>query len=386
MAERKADLTESEKKFRKICASAQDAIIMLDNEGRISYWNKAAKKMFDYKKKEVFGKYLHELIIPERFREHHLKGFKRFKDTGQGDALGKTLELAALRKDGVEFPIELSLSGVKIKGKWNAIGIVRDITERKKMNEKLYVEISERKKAQEELKRYMAELERSNSELQQFAHIASHDLQEPLRMISSYVQLLKRRYKDKIDTKADRYINHVVDGTHRLQMLINDLLTYSRVGKGSKELELTDCSAVFDKTIVNLRKAIDESGAQVSHGALPTMKADALQLGQLFQNLIGNAIKFRNNKPPEINVSAVNKGDEWLFAIRDNGIGIDPKHFERIFSVFQRLHSKAEYSGTGIGLAICKKVVERHGGRIWVESEPGKGTTFYFTIKISGGR
>lgn len=373
-------IQESEEKVRTIIASTQDAIILLDNEERVSYWNEAAERMFDYSNESVLGKNVHEFIIPERFREDHLKGFKRFKDTGQGPVIGETVELAAIRKDGTEFPIELSLSGVQINGKWNAVGVVRDITERKQMNKRLLAENKGRKKVQERLKQTVAELKRSNTELQQFAYVASHDLQEPLRMVASYTQLLGRRYKGKLDSDADEFIAYAVDGANRMQMLITALLGYSHIGALKKDLDLIACKDVFDQAVSNLQVSIEKNGAVVTQDALPTVKADFSQLVQLLQNLIGNAIKFCSEDSPSVHVSAEQKKNEWVFSVRDNGIGIDPQYADRIFSVFQRLHKISEYSGSGIGLAICKKIVENHGGRIWVESEPGKGTTFYFTI------
>lgn len=229
-----------------------------------------------------------------------------------------------------------------------------------------------------------AELARSNTELQHFAYIASHDLQEPLRMVASYVQLLARRYKDKLDSDADEFIGFAVDGATRMQALINALLTYSRVGTQAKEFEPTDCDAVLDTILAGLKAAIEDSGAVITRDPLPTVMGDGTQLGQLFQNLVGNGVKFRGAAAPQIHISSRRNGNGWIFSVRDHGIGIDSRYAERIFVMFQRLHAKGEYPGTGIGLAICKKIVERHSGQIWVESQPGDGATFFFTIPILG--
>jgi PAS domain S-box-containing protein len=247
-----------------------------------------------------------------------------------------------------------------------SIGMVHDITERKQ--------------AEVELHRTLEELKSSNAELEQFAYVASHDLQEPLRGIAGLAQLLQQRYQGQLDNQADEFINLIVDGTQRMQTLINDLLAYSRIGRRGETIHPTKAEAALKATMENLNVAIREYGATITNESLPTVKADATQLIQLFQNLIGNAIKFRADRPPQIHIGVTDAGNFWQFSVRDNGIGIEPQYFERIFQVFQRLHTRREYKGTGIGLAICKKIIERHGGRIWVESEIGHGTTFYFTL------
>jgi len=250
--------------------------------------------------------------------------------------------------------------------------------------EQLNTQMQERKWVEEALKEKTEELARSNRDLEQFAYVASHDLQEPLRMVASYVQLLARRYKGKLDSDADEFIGFAQDGAVRMWKLINDLLAYSRVGTWNKELAPTDCETILNQSLNNLKVAIEENEALVTHDSLPTVMADNPQLVQLFQNLIGNAIKFRGNEPPRVHVSAGRNGNGWTFSVRDNGIGIAPEYAKRIFVIFQQLHSREKYAGTGIGLAICQRIVERHGGHIWVESEVGKGATFYFTLPKDG--
>ena len=260
------------------------------------------------------------------------------------------------------------------------------------------LEIGQRRRAENEVRTLNAELEqrvaertaelnerakdlaRSNSELQQFAYVASHDLQEPLRMVASFTQLLAKRYKDQLDDDARDFINYAVDGATRMQTLISDLLNYSRVGTQGKPLALTDLDALLKRVLESIQFAIEESGAVISSEPLPPVMADPQQLGQLFQNLLTNAIKFHGEQPPRIQILSERKEGEWKISVRDNGIGISQEHADRIFVIFQRLHTKTEYPGTGIGLAICKKIVERHGGRIWIEPSPGGGTTFCFTI------
>lgn len=242
--------------------------------------------------------------------------------------------------------------------------------------------ITARKQAEEKLHKLTEELKRSNEDLQQFAYAASHDLQEPLRGIAGFAKLLEKRYEGKLDEKADEFIDYIIDDTERMQMIIKDLLEYSRVSAEGIVFRPTNCSVALEQAIYNLRSAIEESGAKLTYDLLPTVMGDEAQLTRLFQNLVSNAVKFRGEEPLEIHISVHQEENEWFFSIRDNGIGIDPEQAEHIFVIFRRLHTREEYSGTGIGLAICKKIVESHGGRIWVESEQGKGSTFYFTIPI----
>ncbi len=357
-------LRESEIKFRSITQSASDAIISADSNDNIISWNKSAQTIFGYTEEEALGKSL-TIIIPERYMDAHKKGLERVDSTGEKRIIGKTVELVGMRKDGSEFPLELSLSTWKTEKRRLYSGIIRDITERKHADEKL--------------KRTLVELERSNTDLEQFAYAASHDLQEPLRTVSNFSQLLAKRYKDELDAKADQFIGFIVEGSTRMQQMIDDLLAYSRVSTRAKPFELTNSETILNQALVNLRVAIEESDALVTHTPLPAVMADASQMAQLFQNLLGNAIKFRKEKP-RIHISAIQRGDEWFFFVQDNGVGIAPEFMEHIFKMFQREHTSTKYPGTGVGLAICKKIVERHGGRIWVESELGKGSTFYFTI------
>jgi two-component system, sensor histidine kinase and response regulator len=236
------------------------------------------------------------------------------------------------------------------------------------------------KRLREEHQHAQEELARSNQDLEQFAYVASHDLQEPLRMVATYTQLLAERYRGQLDDNADKYIHYAVDGALRMQSLVQDLLTFSRIGRQAADLQNTDCNAVVETAVKNLRAAVDESRARVTHDPLPTVMADGSQLLQVFQNLLGNAIKFRGPEPPALHLSACKKGREWVFSVADNGIGIAPEHAETVFVIFKRLHTRAEYPGSGIGLSICKKIIERQGGRIWVESQLGQGATFKFTL------
>jgi signal transduction histidine kinase len=250
----------------------------------------------------------------------------------------------------------------------------------RKINDELELRVMQRTA---ELDRRAAELARSNAELEQFAYVASHDLQEPLRMVASFTQLLERRYKDKLDADAREFIQYAVDGARRMQTLITDLLSFSRVGTQGKPMVATNCESVLKQVLGTLKLVIQESGGEVTHGEMPEVMGDAQQLSQLFQNLIVNALKFRGENPPRVDIRAARSGQRWKISVRDHGIGISAEHAERIFVIFQRLHTRTEYPGTGIGLAVCKKIVERHGGEIGVTPAPGGGSLFYFTLEAA---
>jgi PAS domain S-box-containing protein len=358
----------SERRTRLIIENAYDAYVAMDQDGAIVDWNPQAENIFGWKRDEVIGKPLSDIIIPQRVRNQHLQGLVHYLHTGEGPLLNRRIEMQALRRTGQEFPVELTISTLRIENNVIFSAFIHDI--------------SERIRAKEALEASAAELRRSNEELEQFAYIASHDLQEPLRMVASYTQLLERRYAAQLDDAAREFIGYAVDGARRMQQFITGLLQYSRVGTERRILAEVNLREAYEVALANLRFAIEESGATVEDRDLPVVRGDPRQLTQLFQNLIGNALKFRKSgTAPRIQVWGEPDGHAfWRISVRDNGIGLDPKFADRVFAIFQRLHTREEYEGTGLGLAICKKIVERHGGRIWVESKEGEGATFSFTL------
>ena len=362
-------LAQMEGRYRGLLEAAPDAMVVVNNAGAIVLLNLQAEKQFGYRRNELLGQKVKN-IIPQGFAERLIADDLRSADEALAQQIGTGIELIARRKNGSEFPIELMLSPLG-----GADGVLVTAAIRN---------ISERKIAEANLLEKVDELNRSNEELGQFAYIASHDLQEPLRMVASYTQLLAKRYKGKLDADADEFIAFAVDGAERMQRLIQDLLTYSRVGTKGRDLQVTSSEISLQIALKNLSGAIHESGALVTHDPLPNVLADEMQLTQLFQNLVGNAIKYQNPGTPKVHITAAKNGQEkWMFSIKDNGMGIDPQYFERIFGMFQRLHKREEFAGTGIGLAICKKIIERHGGNILVESSPGHGSTFRFALAES---
>jgi PAS domain S-box-containing protein len=370
------DLTEQKKReqaqahLAAIVESSDDAIIGVTLDAIIVSWNRGAERLYGYTSEEVIGRSV-TLLAPLSRPGEPLSILERVK---RRDAV-EHYETVRVRKDGREVQVSLRISPVKdAAGSVTGLSaIARDITDRKKAEEALA------------LARRTEELARSNAELEQFASVVSHDLQEPLRTVANFAQFLQERYKGRLDAKADEFIGFMVDGVTRMQELINDLLAYSRVGSRGKEFVPADCAAVLEQALQNLQAAADESGAQVTHDPLPIVKCDRAQIMQVFQNLVANSIKFRSAQPPHIHVAVERKRSEWVFSVKDNGIGIDPQFAERVFEIFQRLHTRREYPGTGIGLAIAKKIVQRHGGRIWVESKLHQGATFFFTLPVSDG-
>ena len=291
----------------------------------------------------------------------------------------------SMLKAGCSLGYEFRIITKQARIKWVMETVAPVYYQRKRATLGSLVDVTERKQVEERLRQITAEMQRSNSELEQFAYVISHDLQEPLRMVSSYTQLLAKRYQGKLDADADEFISYAVDGAKRMQTLLHDLLDYSRVGTRGRPFGLVNCEHVVEQAMANLKIAIEESGASVSYDVLPTVMGDEGQLVQLFQNLIGNAIKFHREEPPQVHVSAQRRNSMVTFTVKDNGIGISPQHSQSIFEIFRRLHTREEYPGTGMGLAICKKIVERHGGQISVKSQPGEGSTFHFSVDMGGG-
>ncbi|PYJ02479.1 MAG: hypothetical protein DME25_15885 [Verrucomicrobia bacterium] len=377
LAERKRaeqSLRDSEALYHSLVDTLPINILRKDLNGRVTYGNRGYCERMGKPLSALLGKTDYDLF-PKELAEKYLRDDEKVVCTGE---MFEDIE-EHRSGDGQRLYVHVLKAPVR-DAKAKIVG-----------TQVIFWDVTARKLAEEALEKAAAELARSNKELEQFAYVASHDLQEPLRMITSYTQLIAKRYKEKLDDDAQEFMHFAVDGARRMQKLIQGLLEYSRVGTRGKPFEPTDCEQMLSDALANLKVALEESGATVTRDPLPKLMADSIQLTQLFQNLIANALKFRTEKPPHIHLGVerrlrVNAASlnvppyEWIFQVRDNGIGIERRYFERVFIIFQRLHTPDRYPGTGIGLAICKKIVERHGGRIWVESEPGCGTTFSFAL------
>jgi len=487
-------LKESEEKFRSMADAASDAVIMLDSDAKVSFWNQAAEKMFGFQRDEIYGREFHRLCVPKDQFPAFEAGYARFRHTGKGQLFGRTVEETAVRKSGSQFPVELSLSAVKIRDEWHTIGIVRDITVRhihqlevKRLNKRLELiiksaaegiygtdhdghctfinpaalamlgydsneivgldqhalfhyakadgspypakdcpvslaindgksrhitdEVFWRKdgtsfpvdyvcsplvengktmgsvvafRDNTERKNFEEKLKRSNEDLEQFASAISHDLQAPLNSVTGFLGLMKLKYADTISPDALEYVELAEEGGRQMSSLITDLLEYSRLSTNNESFASVDMTEVCGLCLNMLQTEIAESGASIDISDLSEVTGDRSQLIRLVQNLIGNSLKYRaKDRPPKLQISSREDGEFLRFSLSDNGIGIEPIYFEKIFGVFERVHENMGYEGTGIGLAQCKKIVERHGGRIWVESEPGNGSTFFFTLPAS---
>ena len=361
------DITEQkfvERKFELAVESCPSGILMIDASGTIVLVNAELERQFGYDRSELIGKSV-DMLLPKRLHQAHILHRMKFNEAPSVRAMGAGRDLYARRKDGSEFSVEIGLNPIKAMDGAMILATVIDITGRKQ--------------AEHAVDAQNAQLRRSNAELEQFAYVASHDLQEPLRMVASFTELLQDRYKDQLDDRAHKYIGYAVEGAKRMQSLVRDLLAYSRV-TAEKVLRPVDSGAVAAAVVERLSAAIVESGTEVNVHPLPVVVSDELELGQVFQNLISNAVKFRSDRAPRIEIKAERDDGMWRFSVADNGIGIETKFSERIFQMFQRLHERGKYEGSGIGLAIAKKIIERHGGRIWFVSLLGQGTTFHFTL------
>lgn len=353
----------------QVISSSPNGILMVDQSGTITLANPEVHSIFGYPQGSLRGREV-EQLVPAAGRGHHRELRVAYADAPHPHRMGAQRQVAGLHQDGHQVPIEISLAPVRTPEGPRVLAVLADITARRH--------------AEAMLDQHARELQRSNRELEEFAYVASHDLQEPLRMVASYTELLQRRYGGALDEKADRYIHHAVDGAHRMQRLIDALLQLSRVHNEARAAVPVQTATVARQALHDLRARLAECGGTVEVGELPDVMADPVQLGQVFRNLVGNALKFTADRAPHVRVEAELPGDcQACFCVSDNGVGFAPEHAERIFSMYQRLHSREEYRGSGIGLAVVKKIIERHGGRIWATGVAGEGARFYFTLPLA---
>jgi PAS domain S-box-containing protein len=366
------DITErkkAEEQFRLVVESAPNAMILVDHEGIITLVNDRTEKLFEYNRNELIGQKL-EMLIPQRFRHHHPTHRGGFFEKPQTRSMGAGRDLFGLKKNGTEVQVEIGLNPIETKKGQIVLASIIDISERKTQ------EISLKKQL---------ELEIKNKELEQFAYVASHDLQEPLRTVSNYIKVFEDDYATILDDTARNYLYAIRDATNRMSLLIKSLLDFSRLGRNT-ELTKTDCKKLLDNVLADLSILIKSSNATIEIADMPELHVYEIELGQVFRNLITNAIKFsKKNSSPSIRIYAKKIKDKWQFSVSDKGIGIAAIHFDRIFDIFQRLHTVQDYEGAGIGLANCKKIIQLHKGEIWLESTLNEGTTFYFSIPVDAG-
>ena len=371
-------LRDREEKFRQISASARDAVILMNNEGQIAFWNPAAERIFGYTAREAVGRELHETIVPEQYRDAHVRGVKQFCETGTGPYIGKVTELQARRRDGSEFPIELSISAMQLGGKWHAAAMLQDITERKRAEEEIH-------KLNADLEQRVVErtrqLEATNKELESFSYSVSHDLRAPLRAIDGYSQMMQEDYAEKLDDEGRRLFGVIRESSRKMGALIDDLLAFSRLGRETMASAEFDMEQLVDEVAATLQAGDPARRPVITRKHLPQAWGDRALLRQVWINLLSNAAKFTGAKEqPVIEVNGDTDGGENVYCVKDNGVGFDMQYYDKLFGVFQRLHSNDEFPGTGVGLAIVQRIVTRHGGRVWAESKLNEGARFVFAL------
>ena len=375
-------LTESSERLRAILNADLSGVIVMDADGRIIDWNKRAEKIFGWRKDEVAGGDMATLVIPERYREAHWRGFKRFLQTGEGPVVGTLLELSALRKDGSEFPVELSVNVLKTNDVLTFCGFVTDLTERKKAEEEIRAFNT---RLEQMVIDRTAELEAANKELESFSYSISHDLRTPLRSIHGYVNILYEEYGPRLDDEAIRLINIVQENSRRMGRLIDDLLAFSRLGRRELSRSRISTQDMVESIIDEYRREEKGSGITFIVQRLPPLDADPATIRQVWENLIANAVKYSGNREkPVIEVGAVEEAGQTVYYVKDNGAGFSMDYYDKLFGVFQRLHSDSEFEGTGVGLAIVHRIISKHNGRIWAKSAPDEGATFFFSLESDG--
>lgn len=377
------DRKRADEQFRMVVEAAPNAMLMVDPQGEIVLTNRQAETLFGYTHQELMGMRI-EALIPDRFRKMHQALRSGYFASPTAWPMGAVRDLTALHKDGTELPVEIGLASLETDEGVFVLSAISDNRLRKQFEDRLRQANIELERRVEQRTKKLTEvnerLERSNLELQRFAYVASHDLQSPLRSISGYLQLLRADYDDQLDAQAAQWINRIVENTSRMQTLIQDLLTYTRVDSRARQFSLVEWNEIFDTVVDSLEASIRAAHAEVTRDSLPQVSGDGAQLVQLLQSLIENALRYNTSPQPQIHVSAQKEEREWIFSVRDNGIGIEEQYHKIIFEIFQRLHTQKAYPGSGIGLAVCRRIVHRHGGRIWVESQPDEGSIFCFTL------